>query len=474
MTLCAYAHKVVIKKRLLALPLLHLHTYPRLMLPQWIIEKKRDGTELDTQDIRSFIVGYTDGSIPDYQMSALAMAIYFNGMTARETADLTVAMMESGNVIDPARIPGTKVDKHSTGGIGDKISIPLAPLVASCGATVPMISGRGLGITGGTLDKLESISGYRTGFSESEFFQTLETCGCSMIGQTDEIAPADKKLYALRDVTATVPSIPLIVSSIMSKKMAEGIDALVLDVKCGSGAFMKSLEEARLLAQGLVNTGRAMGKKVIALITDMNQPLGRTVGNALEIQESLDVLDGNGPDDVRNLTIELATHMLSVAEISDRGTVAEGHDLGGGVSAPASLHAMIEAKLNDGSALSIFREMVACHGGNLDAGLPEAHKQIPLPAPKSGHIARADAEAIGRASLVLGAGRAKTSDTIDPAVGISDLKKIGTPIEKGEPLCVIHSNGHEDETQLFQLMESAFEVSPGPVEPPPLVLEVIK
>ena len=423
------------------------------MLPQWIIEKKRDGAELGTEEIRAFIAGYTDGSIPDYQMSALAMAIYFNGMNARETADLTVAMMESGKVIDPVRIPGTKVDKHSTGGIGDKISIPLAPLVAACGATVPMISGRGLGITGGTLDKLESIPGYRTGLSEEEFFQTLETCGCSMIGQTAEIAPADKKLYALRDVTATVPSIPLIVSSIMSKKMAEGIDALVLDVKCGSGAFTKSLDDARKLARALVDTGTAMGKKVVALITDMNQPLGRTVGNALEIHESLDILNGNGPDDVRALTLELAKRMLAVAEVQDLA---------------------IEEQLKNGAALATFRNMVACHGGDPDATLPMAEKQIPLPAPKSGFVSKANADAIGRASLLLGAGRAKTTDTIDPAVGLSDLKKIGEPIEEGEPLCIIHSNEREDEAQLFELLESAFDISPDPVEPPPLVLEVIK
>jgi pyrimidine-nucleoside phosphorylase len=422
------------------------------MLPQWIIEKKRDGAELGTEEIRAFIAGYTAGSIPDYQMSALAMAIYFRGMTPRETADLTVAMMESGKVIDPARLPGTKVDKHSTGGIGDKISIPLAPLAAACGATVPMISGRGLGITGGTLDKLEAIPGYRTGLSETEFFQTLETCGCSMIGQTAEIAPADKKLYALRDVTATVPSIPLIVSSIMSKKLAEGIDALVLDVKCGSGAFMKSLIEARQLAQGLVDVGRAMGKKVVALITDMNQPLGRTVGNALEIQESLDILNGNGPEDVRFLTFELAKHMLAVAGITDPG---------------------ISEKLQNGSALSTFRQMVACHGGDLTAGLPNAGNQIPLPAQKSGYVSKADAEAIGRVSLLLGAGRAKTSDSIDPAVGISDLKKIGEHVEAGEPLCVVHSNGHENETELFQTLEAAFEISSTPVEPPPLLLETI-
>lgn len=425
------------------------------MLPQWVIEKKRDGAELDSDEIRDFINGYTEGSIPDYQMSALAMAIYFNGMNARETADLTRAMMESGKVIDPARIPGTKVDKHSTGGIGDKISIPLAPLVASCGATVPMISGRGLGITGGTLDKLESIAGYRTGLSEAEFLQTLETCGCSMIGQTAEIAPADKKLYALRDVTATVPSIPLIVSSILSKKLAEGINALVLDVKCGSGAFMKSLKEARQLAQGLVDTGTAMGKKVVALITRMDQPLGRTVGNALEVREALDILEGKGPADSQDLTLTLAKHMLAVAGLP----VAEGGD-------PGQL-------LQNGSALATFRKMVACHGGELDAGLPAAENRIPLPAPASGYVSRADAEAIGRASLLLGAGRTRTTDSIDHAVGLSALKKIGEAVEKGEPLCIIHSNGHENESELTKLLYAAFDISEQTIEPKELIYETI-
>jgi pyrimidine-nucleoside phosphorylase len=422
------------------------------MLPQWLIEKKRDGAELDTEEIRAFIEGYTRGTLPDYQMSALAMAIYFKGMSARETADLTVAMMESGKVIDPGRIPGRKVDKHSTGGIGDKISIPLAPLAAACGATVPMISGRGLGITGGTLDKLESIPGYRVGLSEEEFFQTLSTCGCSMIGQTAEIAPADKKLYALRDVTATVPSIPLIVSSIMSKKMAEGIDALVLDVKCGSGAFMKTLDDARRLARGLVDTGVAMGRKVTALITDMNQPLGRTVGNALEMQEALEILNGHGPDDSRGLTVALAQHMLMAAGIADTG---------------------IEDRLEDGTAMKTFRDMAAAHGGDLDAGLPQAEKQIPLPASQSGFISMADAEAIGRASLLLGAGRAKTTDTIDHAVGIAGLKKIGEHVEEGEPLCIVHSNGREDETRLIPALANAFRISDEPVEAPSLIIETL-
>ncbi len=424
------------------------------MLPQWIIEKKRDGAALSTDEIRTFIDGYTTGSIPDYQMAALAMAVYFNGMTARETADLTRAMMESGTVIDPASIAGTKVDKHSTGGIGDKISIPLAPLVAACGATVPMISGRGLGITGGTLDKLEAIPGYRVGLSETEFIKTLDTCGCSMIGQTDEIAPADRKLYALRDVTATVPSIPLIVSSILSKKLAEGIDALVLDVKCGSGAFMKTLRDARQLAHALVDTGTAMGKSVVALITDMNQPLGRTVGNALEVREALDILNGKGPADVQSLTIELAEQMLAVGRVPPPG---EG----------------VASKLQDGTALSRFYQMVTCHGGDPDAALPTAGKQIPCPSPSSGFVARVDAEAIGRASLLLGAGRTRTEDTIDQAVGLSNLKKIGEYVEEGEPLCVIHSNGREDPKILNATLQSAFSTTHEPEQPKELIYETI-
>jgi pyrimidine-nucleoside phosphorylase len=422
------------------------------MLPQWVIEKKRDGAELETGEIRRFIEGYTDGSIPDYQMSALAMAIYFQGMSVRETADLTAAMMESGTVIDPDRLPGTKVDKHSTGGIGDKVSIPLAPLAAACGVTVPMISGRGLGITGGTLDKLESIPGYRTGLAESEFIDVLETCGCSLIGQTGEIAPADRKLYALRDVTATVPSIPLIVSSILSKKMAEGIDALVLDVKCGSGAFMKSLDDARDLARALVDIGTAMGRRVTALITDMNQPLGRSVGNALEVRESLEILQGGGPDDARELTVELARLMASAAGIADPSP---------------------RAFLRDGSALAVFHRMVACHGGRLDEGLPEAGRKTAFPARKTGYVTRVDAEAIGRASLLLGAGRSKTEDSVDSAVGFSDLKKIGERVETGEPLCMIHSNGHEDEIALAALLTDAFEISGDPAEAPPLIMETV-
>jgi pyrimidine-nucleoside phosphorylase len=382
-------------------------------------------------------------------MAALAMAIYFQGMNARETADLTVAMMESGHVIDPARIPGIKVDKHSTGGIGDKISIPLAPLVAACGAVVPMISGRGLGITGGTLDKLESIPGYRVSLNEQEFIRTLGKCGCSIISQTADIVPADKKLYALRDVTATVPSIPLIVSSILSKKMAEGIDALVLDVKCGSGAFMKTMDDARRLARALIDTGTFLGKKVSVFITDMNQPIGCSVGNALEIEEAIDILKGGGPPDARELTIQLAEAMLS----------------------HAGLAMDPEVKLRDGSAFSVFRTMVAEHGGLLEGGLPKAKHRIPLTAPQSGYVCQADAGKIGRAVLLLGAGRTKITDTIDHSVGLSDLKKIGDPVEKGEALCFIHSTGHETHPQVMEQLESAFTIAADPVEPPPLILE---
>ena len=422
------------------------------MLPQWIIEKKRDGKELSEAEIRNFVLGYTKGDIPDYQMSALAMAIYFNGMNPRETAALTLAMMESGKVIDPASIQGVKVDKHSTGGIGDKTSIPLAPLVAACGATVPMISGRGLGITGGTLDKLESIPGYRVDLDETMFFNALETCGCSMIGQTAEIAPADRKLYALRDVTATVPSIPLIVSSIMSKKLAEGIDALVLDVKCGSGAFMKTIEDARLLARGLVDTGKAMGKKVVALITSMDQPLGRNVGNALEIRESLDILHGKGPTDSQGLVLELAKQMLTLVDIQ---------------TDPLE-------KLHEGSAMEKFEAMVAAHGGDLSKKLPEAEQQISLSASRSGYVSRADAETIGRVCLLLGAGRIKTTDAIDHAVGISNLKKIGEWIDEGAPLCTMHANAQGDPKQLASMLGAAFDIDTNPIEPKEPIHEIIE
>lgn len=431
------------------------------MLPQWIIEKKRNGETLSDEEVGLFINGYVRGDIPDYQMAALAMAIYFKGMTSGETATLTRVMMQSGDRVDTSAIRLPKVDKHSTGGIGDKLSIPLAPLVACCGVAVPMISGRGLGITGGTLDKLESISGYRTGLSAPEFIRVLQECGCSMIGQTDRIVPADRKLYALRDVTATVPSVPLIVSSIMSKKLAEGIDGLVLDVKCGRGAFMKTRAEARALAEGLVGVGRAMGKKVTALITAMDQPLGRSVGNALEMIESLDILRGKGPADSTELTLVLGAEMLVLAGVAPTVEAAV---------------AVLRSKLDSGEALERFKKMVRCHGGNTemidDPGrFPGAAVRMDLCAPSAGVVQEADADKIGRASLVLGAGRTKTTDVIDPAAGLSELVKIGERVEAGQPLATLHAATRERIDAALPWVRQAFVVGGDPVSIPPLILE---
>ncbi|MEI6971225.1 MAG: thymidine phosphorylase, partial [bacterium] len=319
------------------------------MLPQWIIEKKRDGQELSEDDIRYFIGGFTSGTIPDYQMSALAMAILLRGMTSAETAILTNVMMMSGDLVDTTSIKLPRIDKHSTGGIGDKISLVLAPLAACCGLAVPMISGRGLGITGGTLDKLESIPGYRTDLSEKEFVSIISKCGCSIIGQTERLAPADRKLYALRDVTGTVPSIPLIVASIMSKKLAAGLDGLVLDVKCGRGAFMKTGADAKALATALLEVARHMGKAATALITDMDQPLGRTAGNTLEVIEAIEVLKGGGPRDIIDLTLALCARMLVLAKVTTTESYAT---------------TMLRAKLSSGEAFARFVQMVALHKGD--------------------------------------------------------------------------------------------------------------
>ncbi|MBL7016295.1 MAG: thymidine phosphorylase [Kiritimatiellales bacterium] len=427
------------------------------MLPQWIIERKREGNELSDEEIHFFITGFTDGSIPDYQMSALAMAICFQGMTPAETAALTTEMMLSGETIDPASLPGIKADKHSTGGIGDKTSLILAPLAAACGLTVPMISGRGLGITGGTLDKLEAIPGYRTDLTGKEFFQCLEKCGCVITGQTAELAPADKKLYALRDVTGTVPSIPLITASIMSKKLAEGIDTLVLDVKWGRGAFMKTIEQARELAEAMVAVGTHMEKKVRAVITNMNAPLGRAAGNALEVQECLEVLNGGGPDDLRELTVELTAHMLELSGVFP--TLGKAKE-------------KIFQCLENGSALKKFEEMVAAQGGSTDWKFAEAAIQEPLPAPADGVVTAVDAELIGKACLLLGAGRQKADDIIDHAVGIAQMKKPGETVKQGEPLAVIFSNDRKKLDETFPMFGNAFKMAET-YEPLPLITEVI-
>ncbi|MGD9613636.1 MAG: thymidine phosphorylase [Kiritimatiellia bacterium] len=434
------------------------------MVPQWIIEKKRDGHVLTAEEIRFFINGYTQGTIPDYQMSAMAMAIFLKGMTPEEVAVLTDTMMHSGAMVDTSSIKLPKVDKHSTGGIGDKVSLILAPLAACAGLAVPMISGRGLGITGGTLDKLESIPGFNVNLSEADFIATIHQCGFSMIGQTGEIAPADKKLYALRDVTGTVASIPLITASIMCKKMAEGIDSLVLDVKWGTGAFMRTVEDATALAQSMVRVGKAMNKGMVALLTDMNQPLGRTAGNALEVIESIECLQGKYADeDLMNITMALTAEMLVLGKKA--ATVAEATGI-------------LKKIVASGAAFAKFKEMAALHGADVSAlddlsKLPKASIVKPYPAPAAGYLAKVDAESIGRAVLVLGGGRQKTDDVIDYGVGTSGLAKIGDKVEKGQPLVVVHANSEAKLAQAMAYVEQAFEISAQPVAAPkPIVARI--
>ncbi len=433
------------------------------MFPQHIIARKRDGHALTAPEIQAFVQGATDGSWADYQLSALLMAIFLRGMTAEETACYTEAMMRSGVIADLAGVPGVKVDKHSTGGVGDKISLPLAPMVVACGVPVPMISGRGLGHSGGTLDKLESIPGFRTDLSLAAFHAQVAKIGCALIGQTRDLAPADKKLYALRDVTATVESIPLICGSILSKKLAEGIDALVLDVKFGAGAFMKTEAEARKLAVELVRVGQASGKKVRAVLTAMEQPLGRAVGNALEVAESIACLRGSGPADVMEVTMTLGTHMLIL------GRVAKGE---------ADARAQLQRSISSGTALAKFREIVVAQGGDPDVvdhpeRLPRARQQIPLLSTKSGYVHRVDALGVALAGLQLGAGRVKAEDKIDPAVGVSGLVKIGEEVEAGAPLAVIHGNSDPSVAAARTLLEKAIVIREERPATPTLIGEII-
>ena len=434
------------------------------MIPQWLIEQKRDGKEIAECELREFVAAYSDGRIPDYQMAAFAMAVFFKGMSFAETTVLTDAMMRSGDVLDFSDLPRPTVDKHSTGGVGDKISIPLAPIVAACGAAVPMISGRGLGITGGTLDKLESIPGYDTRLSGARFREVLREVGCSIIGQTDRLAPADKKLYALRDVTATVPSIPLICASIMSKKLAEGAASLVLDVKCGAGAFMKTLPEARELAANLCAIGRGMGRKVSAMLTAMDQPLGRAAGNRLEIIESIETLKGRGPADVAELTLRLAAEMLRLAGIA--ASAEEGFELA-------------SRKLASGEALEAFAAMLRAHGG--DAAIVENY-ELMKPAPcildvtaeadESGYVAKVDADAIGRAVLALGGGRTRAEDPIDHAVGIDCLAKVGAKISHGDLLMRIHARSADEARAALPMARAAFAFSGDAPAAQPLIIKI--
>jgi len=406
-----------------------------------LIGRKRDGGTLDPEEIRALVDGYTEGSIPDYQMAAFAMAVLFQGMDAVETAALTRAMLESGDVFHhPAGHPPI-VDKHSTGGIGDKVSLILAPLVACTGVRVPMVSGRGLGITGGTLDKLESIPGFQVGITIPEAQDLLERIGVVMMGQTDRFCPADKKLYALRDVTGTVPSIPLITASIMSKKLAESLDRLVLDVKFGSGAFMKTEAEARALTDSMIAVGKEMGVEVHALLHPMDEPLGRAVGNALEVIEALECLEGRGPADLRKLVLDLAAKISPVPRKE------------------------LEHLLDDGRARRKFDEIVAAQGG-APADLPKLGQihRAPFirdfPAHCSGTVVQVDAGLVGQAALQLGAGRARADDDIDPAVGFDHLVKCGEPVHQGRPLCRVHARNAVDFEIAEALLEKAFRIEP--------------
>jgi pyrimidine-nucleoside phosphorylase len=429
-----------------------------------LIRKKRDGGALSTAEIGYLVEGCTNGSIPDYQMAAWLMAVVLKGMSREETAALTDAMLHSGEVLDLSFLPAKKVDKHSTGGVGDKTSLVLAPLVAAAGLYVPMISGRGLGHTGGTLDKLESIPGFRVGLSVAEFHRVLKACGASMIGQTEKVAPADRKLYALRDVTGTVESPYLICASIMSKKLAEGTDALVLDVKTGSGAFMKKEEDAVFLAQLMVETGELMGKQMAALITDMNQPLGRMVGNALEVQECIDVLHGRGPADLRDLCIELAAWMLFLGGASK--TVAQGKKVS-------------EEIIVSGKAFDRFRQMVELQGGDIStiddpSRLPSADHRVEVSSRQAGYVTAIACEQVGTACVILGGGRERKEDAVDPAVGIVVHKKIGDKVSARESLCTIHCHSDAQAASAKTMLLESYRIAPTPpARTPSLVHRVI-
>jgi pyrimidine-nucleoside phosphorylase len=414
-----------------------------------VIRKKRDGQELSRAEIEYLVRAYTTGEIPDYQVSAWLMAVILRGLTRAETSVLTDAMLRSGDVLDLSEFPAKKVDKHSTGGVGDKTSLVLAPLVAAGGLVVPMISGRGLGHTGGTLDKLESIPGFNVNLSVPQFRKVLDACGCAMIGQTLEIAPADRKLYALRDVTGTVESPYLICASIMSKKLAEGVDALVLDVKTGSGAFMKKEEDAVFLAELMVETGEAMGKAMVALITNMDEPLGMYVGNSLEVAEVLDVLRGKGPEDLKELCLDLAGWMFHLGGAAE--TVAQGRSLS-------------QQLITSGKALEKFQQMVGLQSGdarviaNPDL-LPHTKHMLEVTSPNSGRVAAIDCEAVGTACVVLGGGRERKEDAVDPAVGIVLHSKVGDSVKAGESLATVHYNSETRGLHAKQMLLGSYQIS---------------
>ena len=427
-----------------------------------IIEKKRDGFELTKEEIEFAIKGYTDESIPDYQMSALAMAIFVNDMTASERVNLTMAMVESGDQIDLSAIEGIKVDKHSTGGVGDTTTLILAPLVASVGVPVAKMSGRGLGHTGGTIDKLESITGFQVEMDNDTFNLLVNTNKVAVVGQSGNLTPADKKLYGLRDVTGTVNSIPLIASSIMSKKIASGADAIVLDVKTGSGAFMKDLEGAKELAQAMVQIGNGAERKTVAVITDMNQPLGFAIGNALEVKEAIDTLNGNGPRDLHELCLTLGSKMVYLA---------------GKAATADEARKMLEDSIKTGKAIEKFKTFIAAQGGDSSivddpTKLPSASYIFEVEALEDGIVSEIIADKIGIAASLLGAGRVTKESQIDLAVGLVLRKKIGDQVKKGESLVTIHSNKQEV-TEVKNLVYAAYTVSQNEVQVPPLIYGVI-
>ena len=429
-----------------------------------LIVKKRDGGVLTTEEIQFIVRGYTDGSIPDYQMSAMTMAIYFRGMDRRETLDLTMAMMHSGDTIDLSGVSGVKADKHSTGGVGDKTSLVLVPMMAARGVKMAKMSGRGLGHTGGTLDKLESFPGWSSAVPMEKFLENVERVGMVIAGQTADLVPADKKLYALRDVTGTVPSIPLIVSSIMSKKLAAGADVIVLDVKCGSGSFMKTEDDARKLATEMVEIGKLAGRKTVAVITDMDEPLGNAVGNALEVKEAIGALSGETPGELMELCYTLGSCILTAAGL-------EPDD--------ASARAALERSIADGSAKRRLADFVAAQGGDPEAVydpsmLPAAPVQLEVPAPASGYVSHIAASDVGMVSMHLGGGRATKEDVIDLSVGVLLHKKVGDAVAAGESLAAIHAATPEAAARAAQELAACYTITPDKPERTPFIKAIIK
>ncbi|MGE7665062.1 pyrimidine-nucleoside phosphorylase [Ureibacillus composti] len=427
-----------------------------------VIEKKRNGEELTTEEIKFFVNGYTEGKIPDYQVSSLMMAIYFQDMNDRERADLTMAMVESGDKINLSGIEGVKVDKHSTGGVGDTTTLSLAAMVAAVGVPVAKMSGRGLGHTGGTIDKLESISGFHVELSSEQFTKQVNDIKMAVIGQSGNLTPADKKLYALRDVTGTVPSIPLIASSIMSKKIAAGADAIVLDVKTGEGAFMKTLEDSISLAKAMVQIGNRVGRNTMAIISDMSQPLGYAIGNALEVKEAIDTLKGNGPKDLQELCYTLGAQMVV---------------LGGKAKTIEEARSLLVEVVQNGKAIEVFKKFIEAQGGDASVVdnpslLPQAKFQIELPAKQDGYVAKMEADEIGVAAMLLGAGRATKESEIDLAVGLILHKKVGDQVKQGESLATIYSNT-EDVQNVLDKLYAHIVISSNKVEAPTLIKEIV-